>query len=34
MDKKRFLKVVVEKKENKLRIITIFWDRTLGRKGV
>ena len=30
----RCLKVVVEKETNKLKVITIFWDRTLRRKGL
>ncbi len=30
----RCLKVVVEKENDKLIVITIFWDRTLRRKGL
>jgi len=30
----RCLKVVVEKDGNKLKVITIFWDRSLRRKGL
>ncbi len=30
----RCLKIIVEKENNKLKIITIFWDRTLRRKGL
>ncbi len=30
----RCLKVVVEKEFNKLKVITIFWDRTLRRRGL
>ena len=30
----RCLKVVVEKENDKLIVITVFWDRTLKRKGL
>ena len=30
----RCLKVVVEKYGNKLKVITVFWDRGLRRKGL
>ena len=30
----RCLKVVVEKESDKLIVVTVFWDRTLKRKGL
>ncbi len=30
----RCLKVIVEKELDKFKVITIFWDRTLRRKGL
>ena len=30
----RCLKVIVEVEKDKLKIITVFWDRTLRRKGL
>lgn len=30
----RCLKVVIEKKNDKFLVITVFWDRTLRRRGL